>query len=117
MRYEFRCKNTFAAEVAMDLDKQQIITDLVAEAEKLPLDKGDYAIFDVSELGLKAVRTVVGSSSQWFGALSFFFTWTFSSKGPRARFSRYPSPRSRPRPCHPATTQYCASWCSCRTGV
>jgi hypothetical protein len=46
-------KSTFAAEVAMDLDKQQIIDDAVAMAEKLDLGENDSAIFDVQELGLK----------------------------------------------------------------
>jgi hypothetical protein len=55
MRAAFRVRNTFLAEVAMDLDKQAIITDVVAEAEKLDLGANDYAIFDIHPLNLKAV--------------------------------------------------------------
>jgi hypothetical protein len=55
MRAACRVLNSFAAEVAMDLDKQQIINDALAMAEKLDLGEHDYAIFDVHELGLKAV--------------------------------------------------------------
>jgi hypothetical protein len=55
MRYAFRVKSTFLAEVAMDLDKHAIINELVTEAEKLSLGANDYAIFDVHALNLKAV--------------------------------------------------------------
>jgi hypothetical protein len=51
----FRVTSTFLAEVAMDRDKQAIITDLVAGAEKLGLEAGDYAIYDLPDLNLKAV--------------------------------------------------------------
>jgi hypothetical protein len=55
MRAAFRAESTFLAEMAMDLDKQAIVTDLVAEAEKLDLGANDYAIFDIRHLNLKAV--------------------------------------------------------------
>jgi hypothetical protein len=55
MRAAFQVKSTFLAEVAMDLDKKRILTEVVTKAEKLDLGAGDYAIFDVHELGLKAV--------------------------------------------------------------
>ena len=55
MRHAFRVRSTFQAEVAMDLDKQAIVADIVAEAEKLDLGSEDVAIFDVHDLGLKVV--------------------------------------------------------------
>jgi hypothetical protein len=55
MRYAFRVKSTFLAEVAMDRDKQRIVEELVSDAEKLGLGENDYAVFDVPDLGLKAV--------------------------------------------------------------
>jgi hypothetical protein len=51
MRAAFRVRSTFQAEVAMDLDKQTIITELVAEAEKLDRGANDYALFDISPGG------------------------------------------------------------------
>jgi hypothetical protein len=51
----FNVKSTFLAEVAMDLDKNRIITEVVTQAEKLDLGAGDCAIFDVHDLALKAV--------------------------------------------------------------
>jgi hypothetical protein len=55
MQYAFQVKSTFLAEVAMDRDKQRIVEALVSDAEKLGLGANDYAIFDVPDLGLKAV--------------------------------------------------------------
>src|SRR5262249_12043422 len=55
MRSAFRVTSTFLAEVALDVDRQAIIDGLVAEAERLGLGEKDYAIFDVHDLGLKAV--------------------------------------------------------------
>jgi hypothetical protein len=55
MRAAFRVQSTLQAEVAMDLDKQRIITECVAQAEKLDLGEGDCATFDVHGLGLKVV--------------------------------------------------------------
>lgn len=55
MRYNFRLKSTPAALAAMGARKQRIITDIVREVETLDLGDKDYAIFDVHDLGLKAV--------------------------------------------------------------
>jgi hypothetical protein len=55
MRAAFQVKSTFLAEVGMDLDKTRIITEVVAQAEKLDLGTGDYAIFDIHNPDLKAV--------------------------------------------------------------
>jgi len=55
LRAAFRVKSSFLAEVAMDLRKIEIITDLVAQAEHLGLTENESAIFDIRDLGLKAV--------------------------------------------------------------
>ena len=55
MRVAFRVTNSFLAEVAMDRDKERIVAELVTAAEQLDLGPNDYAIFDVHDLGLKAV--------------------------------------------------------------
>src|SRR5271166_6426603 len=55
MRYAFRVKSTFCAEVAMDTDKPEIIKEIVTEAENLRLGQGETAIFDVADLDLKVV--------------------------------------------------------------
>src|ERR1700722_8735466 len=55
MRYAFRVKSTFAAEVTLDLDKQRIVKEVVTEAEKLDLRQGESAIFHVDGTSLKAV--------------------------------------------------------------
>ena len=55
MRYAFRVKSTFAAEVTLDLDKQRIVKEVVTEAEKLDLRQGESAIFHVDVTSLKAV--------------------------------------------------------------
>lgn len=55
MRYEFHLRSSGPALAAMGDRKQQILTDIVQEAEKLPLENGDYAIFDVHALKLKVI--------------------------------------------------------------
>jgi hypothetical protein len=55
VRYAFRILCTFLAEVALDLDKQAVVHDIVVKAEKLNLGPNDYAVFDVPERDLKAV--------------------------------------------------------------
>jgi hypothetical protein len=55
MRAAFRVRSTFQAEVAMDLHKQTIITELVAQAEMLDRGANDYAIFEIHHLNRKAV--------------------------------------------------------------
>ena len=55
MRVAFRVKSSFLAEVALDRRKTEIITDLVAKAGRLCLTESESAIFDIHDLGLKAV--------------------------------------------------------------
>jgi hypothetical protein len=55
VRYAFRVTSSFLAEVAMDLDKERIIKELITEAEKLGLNENDYAVFQLDDLGLKVV--------------------------------------------------------------
>ena len=55
MIYTFRIQSSQAATVRMGLKKNDIINDIVTAAEKLDLGEKDYAIYDVHQLGLKAV--------------------------------------------------------------
>ncbi len=53
MKGAFRLKSSRAALAFMGADKQQILDGIVKDAEKLPLNKGDYAVFDVDLDGQK----------------------------------------------------------------
>lgn len=55
MRNAFQVQCTLQAEVALDLRKQKIVSDLINEAEKVDLGEGDYALYDIHHLDLKAV--------------------------------------------------------------
>jgi hypothetical protein len=48
MLYSFRLKSTPAAQAVMGQQKQEIVNGIVKDAEKLQLEKGDYAVFDVN---------------------------------------------------------------------
>lgn len=55
MRYAFHLSLTPTAAAALGRREQEIVNDLVAQAEKLGLGADESAIFDVHDLGLKAV--------------------------------------------------------------
>ena len=55
MKYAFHVQSTFAAEIAMDLQKAEIVKQVVTMAEKLDLKENDYAIINVHVLDLKVV--------------------------------------------------------------
>jgi len=55
MIYTFRVLNTPVARMRMGLKTNDIMQDIVTEAEKLSLETNDSAIYDLHDLGLKVV--------------------------------------------------------------
>jgi hypothetical protein len=55
MKYALSLRSSRDALAAMGADKQTILDGIVADVEKLPLEQGDYAIFDVQDPDLKVI--------------------------------------------------------------
>jgi hypothetical protein len=69
MRYAFRLQSTPAALALMGDRKQKIVEGVVKDAEKLPLGREDYAIFDVN-LGGQVLKVLVQFQSRILNILT-----------------------------------------------